>query len=46
MGFTFYLAIVNNIFSIAGLAGVLNAQVRPLSHAAHAESAIQSCVGV
>lgn len=28
MGFTFYLAIINNIFSIAGLAGVLNAQVR------------------
>eukprot|EP00882_Tetradesmus_deserticola_P005835 GHRQ01006142.1.p1 GENE.GHRQ01006142.1~~GHRQ01006142.1.p1 ORF type:complete len:212 (+),score=82.53 GHRQ01006142.1:173-808(+) len=26
MGFTFYLAIINNIFSIAGLAGVLNAQ--------------------
>lgn len=26
MGFTFYLAIVNNIFSICGLAGVLNAQ--------------------
>jgi hypothetical protein len=30
MGFTFYLAIINNIFSIAGLAGVLNAQVRQL----------------
>jgi hypothetical protein len=28
MGFTFYLAIINNIFSIAGLAGVLNAQVQ------------------
>eukprot|EP00878_Enallax_costatus_P004499 GHUV01004739.1.p1 GENE.GHUV01004739.1~~GHUV01004739.1.p1 ORF type:complete len:208 (+),score=52.02 GHUV01004739.1:267-890(+) len=25
MGFTFYLAIINNIFSICGLAGVLNA---------------------
>ena len=24
-GFTFYLAIINNIFSICGLAGVLNA---------------------
>lgn len=26
MGFIFYLAIINNIFSICGLAGVLNAQ--------------------
>lgn len=26
MGFTFYMAIVNNMFAVFGLAGVVNAQ--------------------
>eukprot|EP00775_Hariotina_reticulata_P005444 gene5444-5678_t len=43
MGFTFYLAIINNVFSICGLAGVINAQ-RELVIAFFAYNAAQMVV--